>query len=301
VKLTAILPEPPASTSTSVRATLADVSDTYPVQPYAEPWSSKGEGAHARIGIVVSHGFTGNPSSVRPLGEGLAALGFRVEVPRLPGHGTDVRDMGRTRYADWRGAIADARDRLAKECDAVVLSGLSMGGTIVLDLAGAEPDRIAGAVAINPALLDREGLLAKLAPYVSWVVPRVPASAAGLTKNDIAAGGDEHAYEAVPTKAANSLVAAFPRIRTQLRGCKVPLLVVYSKQDHSVPPANSLAIPDLVGAGGNVEMLALERSYHVATLDHDLELIVERTAKFAEAVAGRRKESKPAEKRSAAG
>lgn len=259
---------------------------TYPVQSFAQPWSSRGEGPRARIGVVVSHGFTGNPCSVRPYGEALAARGFRVEVPRLPGHGTNVRDMARTRYDDWRGEIAAARDRLAKECDAVVLAGLSMGGTIVLDLAGAEPKRIAGAVAINALLLEREGLVAKLAPYLALVIPAVPASAAALVENDVAKpGADEHAYAWVPTRAANSLIDALPRVRTQLRGCPLPLLVAFSPQDHSVSPASSQAVPGLVGKSGNVTMLPLERSYHVATLDYDLELLVERSASFADAAA----------------
>ncbi len=169
-----------------------------------------------------------------------------------------------------------------------MLAGLSMGGTIVLDVASAEPKRVAGAVAINAALLDREGVLARIAPYVAYVVSRLPAAAAGLAKNDIAKpGGDEHAYSQVPTKAANSLLAALPRVRAQLRGCPVPLLVAYSRQDHSVPPANSQAVPELVGSGGSVELLVLERSFHVATLDYDLDLLVERTATFAEAAAAR--------------
>lgn len=261
---------------------------TYPVLPHAQPWSSAGHGPRARRGVVISHGFTGNPCSVRAFGEALAALGFRVEVPRLPGHGTDARDMATTRYDDWRGEVARCRDRLAGECDAVALAGLSMGGTIVLDLASAEPHRVAGAVAINPAILDRPGLLARLAPYIAAVVPMVPAKAAGLTRNDAARPGvDEKAYDRVPTRAANSLVAALPRIRAQLRGCTVPLLVAYSRNDHSVPPANAQAIPDLVGAGGHVEVLPLERSYHLATMDLDLDLLVERTAAFLDELAAR--------------
>lgn len=255
------------------------------VQPWAEPWSGKGHGARARIGIVVSHGFTGNPSSMRPYGEALAAKGFRVEIPRLPGHGTHVLDMVRTRYDDWRGEILAARDRVARECDVVVLSGLSMGGTIVLDLASAEPSKVAGAIVINPAILDREGLLAKIAPYVAKAVPLIPASAAGLADNDIAKpGGDERAYDWVPTKAAQSTLDALPRIRGQLRGCKLPFLVAYSPLDHSVPCANALAIRDLIGPEANVQTLPLERSFHVATLDWDLDLLVERSTSFVDAV-----------------
>ncbi len=253
------------------------------VQSFAAPWSSRGNGPRARTGFVVSHGFTGNPSSVRPYAEALASAGFRVELPRLPGHGTHVLDMVKTRYADWRAELLAARERIARDCDKVVLAGLSMGGTLVLDLTGAEPTKVAGAIAINPAVLDREGIVARLAPLISRVLPVVPASAAGLAKNDVAKpGGDERAYAWVPTKAADSLMSALPRVRAQLRGCSVPILVAYSPQDHSVPCANALAVPDLVGPGGKVQTLILDRSYHVATLDYDLEKLVEASIRFAD-------------------
>lgn len=262
------------------------------VQSFAHPWSAKGHGARARVGIVVSHGFTGNPSSVRPYGEALAERGFRVEVPRLPGHGTHVLDMVKTRYDDWRAEVAASRDRLLRDCDVVVLAGLSMGATIVLDLTGAEPSRVAGCIAINPAVLDREGLVAKLAPLIARAVPVIPAAAAGLAENDVAKpGGDERAYSWVPTKAAGSLMDALPRVRRQLSGCKVPLLIAYSPQDHSVPCANALAVRDLVGPGGDVQTLPLERSFHVATLDWDLDLLVERSVAFADRVAQRQSQA----------
>ena len=43
--------------------------------------------------------------------------------------------------------------------------------------------------------------------------------------------------------------------------------------------------PGLVGKDGRVTTLALERSYHVATLDYDLDLLVERSAAFVDDVA----------------
>src|SRR5262249_23658650 len=77
-----------------------------PVLTGAEASSAEGAAsgpeARQRTGVGVIHGFSGSPVSTRPLAEALAALGFRVEAPRLPGHGTHPRDMARTRYADWR-------------------------------------------------------------------------------------------------------------------------------------------------------------------------------------------------------
>jgi alpha-beta hydrolase superfamily lysophospholipase len=70
--------------------TRTPADDVHPVLPGAEAWSSPGGGPH---GVLVLHGFTGNPVSVRPLAEALAEAGFAVEMPRLPGHGTHVEDM----------------------------------------------------------------------------------------------------------------------------------------------------------------------------------------------------------------
>jgi carboxylesterase len=260
---------------------------SYPVLPGAEAWSMAGFGEHAKIRLLLVHGFTGSPVSMRPLGELLAARGFSVEIVRLPGHGTHYRDMQKTRYADWRAEVVRALDALSRDDEPVVLVGFSMGGTLVLDVASSGHSGIAGVVSINAQILERGGLIVKLAPFLEKIVPLAPASAAGLVENDIAKpGGDEKAYGWVPSAAGNSVVRELPRIREQVRSLNVPLLVAYSPQDHSVPPANSQAILELAGSTDKTE-LRLERSYHVAPLDFDLPLLEERIAEFSERVAKR--------------
>jgi carboxylesterase len=167
----------------------------------------------------------------------------------------------------------------------VVPLGLSMGGTLVLDAVSRDPSGVAGAAVINAPVLDRAGILVKLAPFLEHVLPLVPAKAAGLARNDIAKPGmNELAYEWVPSKAGNSLMREFPRVREQLPQVTCPMFVAYSRADHSVPPDNSKAILRALGSKDITE-LALERSYHVATLDYDLELIEERFTAFADRVA----------------
>jgi carboxylesterase len=259
------------------------MSDRFPIIPGAEPWSAPGSGARAATGIVVIHGFTGNPTSTRAFGEALAKSGFAVEVVRLPGHGTHWRDMAKTVYGDWRWEVERALDGLRSARKRVVLAGLSMGGTIALDIACARPDAAAGVVAINATVLDREGFIAKAAPFLEKILPVVPAGAAGLAKNDIAKGGDEHAYELVPARAGNSFLKELARIRRGLTALAVPALIAHSPNDHSVPPDNSIAILKML-SGKDVEDLVLERSHHLATMDYDLDLLIERVEKFAERV-----------------
>lgn len=255
------------------------------MRPGAEPLSLPGHGGLAEIGILLVHGFTGSPVSLRPLAELLGKRGFAIEMPRLPGHGTRPRDLLPTRYPDWRAEALAALGRLRSRSRAVVAVGLSMGGTLVLDLACSEP--LAGAVTINAQILDRQGLIVKIAPLLEKLIPIAPASAAGLIKNDIKKGGDEDAYAWVAAAAGNSLVRELPRLRARLPELRCPLLVVYSRDDHSVPPENSKAIPGLVGSrlAKQVSVLELLDSYHVATLDNDLPLLDARIAEFAESSA----------------
>ncbi len=260
------------------------MSDRHPILPGAEAWSAAGSGTRASVAVVVSHGFTGNPNSTRPLGEALAAKGFAVEVVRLPGHGTHWRDMARTRYAGWRDEVARAVDVHHGAGKRVVVVGLSLGGTIALDLAATKPGRVSGIVPINGTILDREGLLAKVAPLLEMVIPVVSAGMAGLKDNDIAKGGDEKAYPMVPTKAAGSVLKELARIRAGLARITIPALVAYSPQDHSVPPENSRAMVRMMSAA-QVTELVLERSYHVATLDHDFDLLVSGITTLADSLA----------------
>lgn len=79
---------------------------------------------------------------------GLSALGYRVIVPDLPGHGRSepavggpVRDLGR--YAEW---CIDLIDELG--LDRPYVMGCSIGGKISLDIATRISDRLSGVVAM---------------------------------------------------------------------------------------------------------------------------------------------------------
>jgi carboxylesterase len=254
--------------------------------PGAEPWSARGTGPRGAVGVVVVHGFTANAISTRPLGQRLAAEGYSVEVPLLPGHGTSSRDLARTRYADWRATAALAVETLARGCEHVVVVGHSMGGTIALDLAASGAQPLAGVVPINALVLGREQLIAKLAPYLQHVLPFVPRDAAGMPTDDIAKPGvSEQSYRWVSARAAQSLIEQLPRIRSGLATISCPALVVTSKDDHTVDPRNGAVIAEELGSS-HVETLTCERSYHAPLLDYDAALVEDAIVRFIAGVTG---------------
>ena len=253
----------------------------------AEPWSAPGRGDRARTGVIVTHGYTGNPVATRPLGQRLAAEGYTVEVPLLPGHGTHHRDLGRTRYADWYAAVEHLVDLLSHRCDEVVLVGHSVGGTISLDLGSRRPDDIAAVAVINPLVLNPTDLRARIAPVLQYLVPYLPRDAAAMPTNDVARPDvEESAYPIMSTRALQSALRELPRIRSQLLDLTQPLLVVRSTRDHTVPPNHAQELLELA-ASRDLRDLVCERSYHVPQIDYDAQKVADGIVDFVHDVTGR--------------
>ena len=241
--------------------------------PGCEPWSSDG-GPH---GVLVLHGFTGNPQSMRGLAEAFAAAGFAVELPLLPGHGTSVDDLIPTRWSDWSAAAEAAYTDLAARVDRVVVAGLSMGGSLTAWLAGRHPE-IAGIVCVNPAVTLPAEMVTALQEMVDGGIDRIPAIG-----GDVADPAQrEKAYDATPLEPLLSLAAAADEFRDDLAKITCPVLIMNSPQDHVVEPVNSDILAE--GVSGPVERVTLERSFHVATLDYDKDLITDRAIAFAQKV-----------------
>lgn len=241
----------------------------------AEPWSAPG-GPH---GALVIHGFTGSPQSMRGLAGAFAAAGFAVELPRLPGHGTTVDDMIATGWDDWAAAAEAAYDDLAGRTESVVVVGLSMGGGLAALVAARHPE-VAGLVCVNPAVEVGDAVAEFAREQITAGTDRIQAIGGDIADPE----GHEVAYDAAPLAPLVSFHEGTVALRGDLGRITCPVLIMTSPQDHVVPPANS----DLLAGGvtGPVERVALERSFHVATLDHDRGLIEERAVTFARRVVG---------------
>lgn len=243
------------------------------ILPEAQPFSSDG-GPH---GALVLHGFTGNPSSMRGVAQAFADAGFAVELPRLPGHGTTVEDMLTTGWADWTAEVDRAYRSLAARVEQVVVCGLSMGGTLSLWVAAEHPE-VAGLVLVNAA--------AEPSPDMRAAIQAMVDSGETLMDgvgNDIADPDQtESAYTQVPLPPLLSMLDGVAGLQESLASITAPALIMTSPQDHVVPPSSSDHLAAVLG--GPVERVTLERSFHVATLDHDRDLINERAVDFARRV-----------------
>ena len=86
-------------------------------------------------GIVLLHGASDSPYSMRALAEAFFQAGLYVIAPRLPGNGTVPGELTETRPEDWTTiapmALAQARNHVPSALP-VYLGGYSAGGALAL-------------------------------------------------------------------------------------------------------------------------------------------------------------------------
>lgn len=241
-----------------------------PVLSGAEPFSHNGSDD---IGVLLCHGFTSTPQSMRSWGEHLAAEGWTVRCPLLPGHGTRWPDLNLTTWQDWYRAVEAELAELRGRCSSVFVFGQSMGGTLTLRLAQEHPD-IAGVVLVNPSVLTQRKA-ARLLPLLSRVWP----SAGGIPGDIAKSDGFELAYHRLPLRAMASLQQLWGVVRADLGRVRQPVLLFRSAVDHVVEPVNAATVLDGVRSEDLTEVV-LADSFHVATLDHDAPRVFSGSVEF---------------------
>lgn len=241
-----------------------------PVLPGAEPFRREG----GEVGVLLCHGFTGSPQSLRPWAEYLAERGLTVTLPLLPGHGTRWEDMQLTGWQDWYAEVDRELCALRERCAQVFVFGLSLGAALTLRLAAKHGDEISGIVVVNP-LNSLHGLSAHALPVLRHFVPSVKGIVSDIAKE----GSRELGYDRVPLHAAYSMRNFCRIVDGELPQVTQPMVLLHSPQDHVVSPADSARVLGRVSSTDVTEIL-LEQSYHVATLDHDADRIFEESYAF---------------------
>ncbi len=243
--------------------------------PGAEAWSHEGNS----VGVLVLHGFTGNPSSVRELAEAFGAAGYSVEMPRLPGHGTSIEDMLPTNWVDWSSEAENALSKLAERTDQQVVAGLSMGASLTAWLGTRHPE-LSGLICINPAVVADPEVRLFVQGFIDAGDKVMPGIGSDIADPDVT----ESAYEDVPLKPILSMFEAAGEIAADLGKIQQPMLLFNSPEDHVVPATDSDFLAEAVS--GPVERISCDRSYHVATQDYDKQMIFDRSVEFVGRVTG---------------
>lgn len=251
-----------------------------------------------RRGVLLVHGLTGTPNEMRLLGKGLNRAGFTVHGVQLDGHCGTEADLLATTWQDWYRSVETAAERLRERCDHVFVGGLSMGALLALHLAARRPE-----------LVDGVGVFGATFRYDGWSVPRHARLAfmlPVLKKFKLARhrtfleappyGIRDERLRASAVKSmqsGDSTVAGLPgnpwyalaemlmlssKVRGELSKVTAPCLVAHATHDDIASIANAYLVRDRVS--GPVQMLLLEDSYHMITIDRERRQLIAAATDF---------------------
>jgi carboxylesterase len=239
-------------------------------------WSADGSGANKEIGVVLVHGYTGSPSSMRPWAEYLNQRGYTVRVPLLPGHGTKPEDLSDIKWQQWPEKVESELDELRKNCTKIFICGFSMGGGTTLHLATKHSDKIAGIILVNP-MIHLPFIGTKLAYLLSRIKKYRSSAGDDIKRPGITQGG----YEVMSTEGIYQIMQMLKYTRANLHRVSIPMQLFHSVDDHTLPVSNTEIVMKRVGSLSK-ERIELTNSFHVATLDYDAEIIFEKSLIFIE-------------------
>ncbi|HWU78297.1 MAG TPA: alpha/beta fold hydrolase [Rhodanobacter sp.] len=255
-----------------------------------------------RSGVLLIHGLTGTPMEMRLLGKGLNRAGFSVHGMQLAGHCGNVDDLLATGRHDWYASVEKAADDLLGKVDHLFVGGLSMGALLALKLAADRPQQIAG-VGVYGATFRYDGWSIPRLARLSFLLPLLKKFGIGRGRSfmeqppygirderlraqvSAAMLGGDSAAAGLPGNPWYSLAEMYglaAEVRRRLPQVTAPCLVAHASEDDVASVKNAELVMRSVSA--STELLLLDDSYHMITIDKERRTLIERSAAFFERV-----------------
>lgn len=252
-------------------------------------------------GVLLVHGITGSPNEMKPLVRKLSADGFTVACPQLAGHCSTLKDLKRTRWADWYSSLETSMEILSQECATLFVSGLSMGALLALKLAANHPDRIHGVATLSATFFYdgwnvphlRQRFLLPLLIYsplrffLSYHEPapygikdeRIRNLIAAVYESDSASMPEKYGYSEFPGVTIRETFRLIGTVKRDLPGIVAPVLIVHSTEDDMASLENARFLASRISST-QVETFYVDDTYHVLTLDKRKHDVAERVSEF---------------------
>jgi carboxylesterase len=265
--------------------TIADHSLTYP---------------GGRTGFLLIHGLGGTPVELRVVARALHRAGHTVHCPQLAGHCGSEQDLLATTWRDWAGSVEAALDRLKRDCDTIVVGGLSMGAVMAMHIAARRPADVQGLALYAPTLrydgwsIPWYAFLLKL--LIDTPIGRrfrfVERHPFGIKDERIRAmivhamGRGESAEAGLlgtPSGALREMWALIAQVRKVMGTIVQPALIVHARHDDVAGLSNAIHIQRSLG--GLVDTVVLDDSFHLVTIDRQRDVVIDRSLALARRLA----------------
>ncbi len=255
--------------------------------------------AGGTTGVLLIHGLCGTPAEMRFVAMGLGRAGYTVHCPLLAGHGGSRADIVKTGWLDWYRSAETALAELRKECDTVIVGGLCLGSIIGLHLAMKQPEQVQGVALFSPTLwvngwampwytklfgLVRHKWLANLMQFPDAASLGIKCPRVREFVRQALANSDGSDLGTNGTPAAMLLEHRW-MVKAAMKGLKSitqPILIMHSREDDHANLNNATYLQRALG--GIVDMVVLNDSYHMITLDRQRQVVVDQTRTFVDRV-----------------
>lgn len=255
-----------------------------------------------RIGFLLVHGLGGTPMEMRFVAQGLARAGYSVLCCQLAGHCSTVQALSSSTWQEWYASIAQSLDRLRQSCDVVIAGGLSMGGILAAHLAHQRPTDVHGLAFYAPTLWMNGWSMPWYARILRYIRPtpfnleiNLPEHEpygvkderirAFIVRSMLSGNSTEAGVFCTPARSFAQFNCLVSVVKRELRHITTPSLIIHPRQDDIADLDNATYLQRHLA--GPVEMLVLEDSYHLITLDRQRHRVVERSVEFAHTLAKR--------------
>ena len=255
--------------------------------------------AGGKVGVLLIHGLCGTPAEMRFVAMGLGRAGYTVHCPLLAGHGGSRADIVKTGWQDWYCSAETALIELRKECDTVIVGGLCLGSIIGLHLAMKQPELVQGVALFSPTLwvngwampwytklfgLVRHKWLANMMQFPDAASLGIKCPRVREFVRQALANSDGSDLGTNGTPAAMLLEHRW-MVKAAMKGLKTvkqPILIMHSREDDHANLNNATYLQRALG--GIVDMVVLNDSYHMITLDKQRQVVVDQTRSFVDRV-----------------
>lgn len=255
-----------------------------------------------RVGVLLIHGLCGSPSEIRYVANGLSRSGYTVLCPQLAGHGGTEAELMATTWQDWYESAVKGLEELAATCETVIVGGLSTGAVLSLMLAARHKDKVHAVALYSPTLwlsgrqipwylpLFRLVDSKRLANLFRFPVPiHVGIKDQRIRSFIMNAMASEGAKGATPGPSATPGGAVLERRRLAKEVMKdlgtitQPVLILHAREDDYAGLDNAAYLQRELA--GPVDLVVLEDSYHMVTVDRQRHVVLDRTQAFVSRIA----------------
>ena len=243
---------------------------------------SGGAPERASEAVLLLHGFGDTPSALRYLGEHLAAQGWTVRAPLLPGHGRALRAFARASARQWLDAAREELAALRQRFPHVHLVGLSMGGALAASLAAEEAWRTSvRSLTMLAPYLDMPRPLRRLAVSHRLLSLALPYAAGRGERSihDPDEAARSLAYGIVTPRLLHELLTVATAAWQQLPRVIAPALYVQSLEDNRLTKQGAESAFERLGSADK-RLDWLEGCGHIITVDYRRERVFTETARW---------------------